>query len=245
MKKTLISFVVLGLVSTAAIPVYAQTKKPTPTKESTSSASLSPTKAKTSPTSVESDVKKLREKVAAKVSELKKKNYKPFAGEITKLSDSTLSISTNQGDVEVKIDSTLTTIYQISGTSKKEISTSDLEKGNYIIVTGPVLDKTVTANLIFVDEPYVVGSGKIIEVDTENFFVKVVTDDKSTYTFDIEKNTTEELLNIKTLKPEKIGFSKLKEGDMLHFVANKSKEKKSTRFTALKLLVVPQEYFNK
>lgn len=252
MKRTLISFVVFGMLAGLLPTVQAQTKTPvktsvTPTKgekETTPSGKLNPT-SKVSPTSANSDVEQLRKKLAEKVTELKKKNYKPYSGEITKLADTTLTIETRSGEMEVKIDSTVTTIYQISGSTKKEIKTDDLEKGDYIIVTGPVLDKTIDANLIFRDETFVVGSGKIVEVDTDGFLVKVITQDKSNYSFDIEKNTQMQLLNIKTLEPEKIGFSKLKEGDMIHYVADKPKEKTSTRFSAVKLLVIPQEYFNK
>lgn len=241
MKKTLLNSTIMVLAATVIPTVNAAT--PTPTSK------VTPTTTKTataSPTIVKSDVKELREKVAAKVSELKEKNHKPFAGTISKVADSTLTISTAAGaSMEVKIDSTLTSLYQISGSTTKELKQDALKAGDYIIVTGPVLDKTITANLIYRDETFVVGSGKITEVNTSDNYIKVIAQDKTTYTIDIERTTQQQLLNIKTLKPEKISFSKLKEGDLVHFVGKKPSEKDVTRLPGVKVLVVPQEYFNK
>ena len=250
MKTNIITLGIVTVILSSSSAVYAVTTSPTPTKKVTTT--VTPTeeveekKASPSAAVANTDVKKLREKVAAKVSELKKKNHKPFAGEITTLSENTLQVTNADGvEMEVKIDDTITTLYQIAGNSTKEIQKDDLEKGDYIIVTGPLLDKTITANLIYVDESFIVGSGKIIEVDSESFFIKVVGQDKTTYTIDIERTTKQDLLDIKTLETTKIGFTKLKEGDLVHYVAEKPTKKDSTRFTGMKLVVVPQEYFNK
>lgn len=242
MKNTLIysAFIIAAVtvIPSADALTVTPTSKLSPTKVSTPSPTLKVTKA--------NEVQQLREKVAAKVSELKKKNHKPFSGEIITLSDNTLTIQNEDNvEMEVKIDSTLTSLYKIAGASAKEIEKDDLEKGQYIIVTGPVLDKTITANLIYVDEPFIVGSGKITEVDSANYFIKVISQDKTTYTLDIDTKTQSRLLDIKTLESGKIGFSKLKEGDLVHFVAKKPSEKNVSRLPAQKILVIPQEYFNK
>lgn len=243
MKKTIVNSTLIALAATVIPTVSAVTTTPKVTEKVTPSVAKS---ASASPTIVKSDVKELREKVAAKVSELKEKNHKPFAGTISKIADNTLTITTAAGsNMEVKIDTTLTSMYQISGSTTRELKKETLKENDYIIVTGPVLDKTITANLIYRDETFIVGSGKIIEVNADDLYIKVIAQDKTTYTIDIERTTQQSLLNIKTLAPEKISFSKLKEGDLVHFVGKKPSEKDVTRLPGVKILIVPQEYFNK
>ncbi|EKE14431.1 MAG: hypothetical protein ACD_12C00509G0001 [uncultured bacterium] len=53
------------------------------------------------------------------------------------------------------------------------------------------------------------------------------------------------MINIKTLLKETIGFSKLKEGDTVHFVVKKTGTEKNNEYSAYKILVIPQEYFIK
>jgi hypothetical protein len=92
---------------------------------------------------------------------------------------------------------------------------------------------------------YAVLSGKITDINKDDFSIKVSTTDKDTYTLDIENSTNQTLMDIKTLELDKIGFSKLKEGDTIHFVIKKTGTEKEKRFTAIKLVIIPQEYFQK
>ena len=62
---------------------------------------------------------------------------------------------------------------------------------------------------------------------------------------DIENKTSQQILDIKTLELSSAGFSKLKEGDNVHFVAEKSTDEGDMRYTATKTIVIPQEYFIK
>ena len=117
-------------------------------------------------------------------------------------------------------------------------------KGNYIFVTGPEIGETVTANEVYKDTQYIIMSGKITEVNQDDFTVKIVTIDKSDYELDIEKSTKLKLLDIKTFETDSIGFSKLKEGDSVHAVVKGDPENPDiTRFNAIKLLIIPNEYF--
>ena len=59
------------------------------------------------------------------------------------------------------------------------------------------------------------------------------------------KATTQQLMDIKTLELSKVGFSKYKEGDTIHFVFKKIAGAKENRYTALKVVIIPQEYFQK
>jgi len=195
----------------------------------------------------ERSIEKLKEKVADKVAEIRKKNNRAIAGKVIELSSKTIKIKTNDNEQYlVNLDETLTKYFKIVGTNQKEIKFDDLEKGDYLIVSGVIDDKSITANTIFVDQPFLVDNGKIIEIDKQNYNVKVMTADKTIDTLSIETYTKQQIINIKTLEIERIGFSKIIVGDYVHFVAEvKNEENKDNSYSAKKILIIPQEYFMK
>ena len=201
----------------------------------------------TTTSSEENAIQDLKEKVANKVAEIRKKNNKAIAGRVTESAGQTIKIETNdKNSFDIKLEEGgLTKYYQITGAQQKEISSTDIEKDDYVIATGVINDKTITANSVFTDQEFLVGSGKISEVDSTNYIVKVVATDKTVYTLSIETFTKQQIINIKSLEMERIGFSKIKEGDSIHFVAKVNGDEKNNEFSVEKILVVPQEYFIK
>ncbi len=202
--------------------------------------------ASSSPTVVvDKDIQQLKDKIANKVSEIRKENNKAISGFILSIDGNNMKLD-NTGDVnQVKFDDTLTKTFKVLGTTKKEIKTSDITKGDYAIVSGVVADNVITANVVLIDENFLVDSGKITEINKDTYNIKVLTTDKNTYSLDIETGTKQYMINIKTLAREVIGFSKLKEGDMVHFVVKKTSEQKNKDYSAVKILIIPQEYFIK
>lgn len=238
MKKTIILFI----FATILLPITGIAKGQIPATVSTDEAQVS------SPSSIdEKEINTLKEKIATKVAELREKNNKAVGGTVTAVSIGVLRIKeSDENNYEIKIDDALTKTYQIVNNQKKEIKIQDIKKGDYIIVTGDLNEKTITANFIYVDELYIVNSGSVSEVNKEDYYIKVLTADKETFTLDIETFTKQQMLNIKTLKPENVGFSKVKEGDTLHFVVKKTgNEREVNRFAAQKIFIIPQEYFIK
>ncbi len=195
----------------------------------------------------ETEIQDFKDKIASKVAELQKKDQTSVAGYVVKNDKTQITIkSEDKKTYQIKIDNILTKVYQISGATKKEIQIEDLVKDDYLIVTGPISDTTVTANEIYVDEKYLAKVGRVTEVDKTNFNLKVMTPEKEEYSLDIESGTVQSILNIKTLIVEKSGFSKIKEGDMIHFVVKKTQfEQKNNQFSAKKILTIPQEFFIK
>ena len=113
-----------------------------------------------------------------------------------------------------------------------------------MFVTGPEIGETITANAVYKDTPYHVFSGKIVEVNEDEFTVRIAAIDKSTYMLDVETGTDVLLMGIDTLETTKIGFSKLKEGDAVHAVIELDPAApEKTQYPAEKLLVIPNEYF--
>lgn len=229
--KNYIKLIILTGLSFSLIqyPVFSQS--PTPTVEVTKP--------------VDKEIQELKDKVADKVDELKDQKKQAISGIIEDIEGDTISLLNSLSEkVKVDIDDTLTSFYEIVGTNIKDISIKDIAKGNYIFVTGPAIGETVTANSVYKDKQYSVFSGKIIDVNREDFTIKIITVDKSKYILDIEKSTKQSILDIKTLQMNKIGFSKLKEGDSVHCIYEGDvKNSGKTQFTAVKLLVIPNEFF--
>ncbi len=242
-RRSKIIFIKVIIIASALIiaplTVYGQTKTSTP-----SPSLVSPTNAKE-----DKEIQTLKEKIATKVAELREKNNKVVSGTVQEinLSKGLLKIKNwKDEDYDVNVDTDLTKYYQISGELKKEIRLTDFKKGSYIIVTGIIKENKIDANFIYIDELFLIGSGKVTEVNKEDFYISVITSDKENYTLDIETFTKQQMLNIKLLILENVGFSKIKEGDAIHFVVKKSgKEKELNRFAAQKILIIPQEYFIK
>lgn len=238
MKKNYVALISMVLLLMNIGGVYAQTM----------SATSSATNATSSGTvNANTDLQNLKDKVASKVAELRKKDQKATAGIVISTGTDVFKIRTNDDtEYQIKKDDTLTKVYQIIGTQKKEIQFKDVKKDAYSIVTGPLIDKTITANFVYLDEEFIVKTGKITEVNKTDYYIKVLSTEKDTYTLDIEASTKQQMLNVKTLEIEKVGFSKIKEGDSIHFVVKKTgKEKEKNRFAAQKILIIPQEYFMK
>lgn len=199
--------------------------------------------------SIDKSAKLLIEKLATKVEETRKKDQKAYVGLISKMNGSTITISSVSGTDEkkyvIKIDDTLTALFQIVGSSKKEIKLSDIKLGDYVIVTGQMLNDTLEANEVFIDEQFLVKTAKVTELSKSDFYLKVITYDKDQYTLDIQSSTRQYMLNTKTKEIEKSGFSKIKEGDIIHFVVSKTNPgqgKEKNRYDAVRILVVPQEF---
>lgn len=115
---------------------------------------------KNSTSSSEKEVEILKEKIAIKVAELRQENNQAFSGNIINLSENLIEIKDKDDKkILINLDPTLTKYYRIKNNQKKEINFSDLEKNDYIVVSGIITDKGVNANLIFVDERYLVDFG--------------------------------------------------------------------------------------
>lgn len=235
------------LVLSSFVPVIAQDEEPTsePTTRPTVAKAEPTTAAEKTAEDTKKAVEELKDKVESKVTELKNNNLKTKSGFIVTIKDNKVSVDSEAGAFDIAIDPDVTTVYRISGASRSEIKADDLEKGDYILVSGPEIGNEVTANTIYVDEHYISKSGKIIEVNSDDFYIKILTAEKDNYTIDIERATTSQILDIKTLELSTAGFTKLKEGDNIHFTAKRSMDKKQARFSALKTIIIPQEYFIK
>lgn len=240
-QQSTIIFLSVALLLIAAQPALSQTRT------ATGSASVTPSKTTSAtPTQGAADeVDKLKEKVAEKVLTMTDNDEKAASGLVQSITEKQLVLKNMEGDtVEVVLDETLSKYYNVSGTTIKEVKQTDVEKGDYVFAAGPEIGGAINANGVYIDQRYVVTSGKITEVDADEYTVKIITLDKINLLLDVQTRTTQEMLNIKTLTLEKVGFSKLKEGDSIHVVMKANLQNdKQTRYDAEKILIIPNEYF--
>lgn len=230
----LVAFIFAGSIT---VPVIAQTTTP----------KASPT-VKATPTEADSDldaeVNKLKEKVAETVSEMKGKSEKAVSGVVQTVTKDELVIKEGNNQYTASLDNTLTKYYEIAGTNTRDLNAEDIKKGDYVFVRGPEISAEITANAVYKDSSYMVLTGKITEVNSEDYTINIISLDKINYTLDVQTRTSQQMLNIKTLALEKIGFSKLKEGDSIHVVVQANLENaNTTRYDAERFLIIPNEYF--
>jgi len=192
------------------------------------------------------EIQNFKEKLASKVAELQKKEDKALSGFLMLKKDKTLTIETTDNEqFSVELDDLLTKFFQVNVSVLKEITLDNFEVNDYIIITGPISGKVITANNVYKDENFTSGSGIVSDTGQGDFALQVVTLENETLTIDIETATKRKILNIKTLKLEDVGFSKIKTGDVLHFFYKKISNKDEKKYSATKILVIPQEYFSK
>lgn len=194
------------------------------------------------------EVEQLKEKIAQKVANIVKKDTKAYAGYVQEIKGKIIKIK-GTGDTvvtQIETDDVLTKYFQIGTVEKKDADFKDIEKGDYIIISGPRDAEKVNANTIYIDTPYSVGSGKITEVDSAANTIRVVTLDRADLILDIETTTTLQIMDSKTLELGKLGFSKIKIGDTVHFAFKRSETpNKDKKYTAGKIVLIPQEFFEK
>ncbi len=232
MKKILITLLI-GFLATQSV-VCAQT-----TSDASLSGTITPIE-----TIQEKEIQNLTDKLATKVAELRKQNNTGMSGFVTKIEQGTISIkNSDDADFQVKLDDALTKYYQVAGTHIKDITLDDIKVGMFILVSGVQSDNTIRANTVYRDDMFLVKSGQITEVNNSDYSLNITSTEKDNYTLEIETGTKQEMVDPKTLQIIPIGFSKIKAGDTIHFVVKKTGSEKNNTYSAVKILIIPQEYF--
>lgn len=227
-----------------ASPLQAQT--PTAATTATTTVTPAPTGKKTATTKLEKDVQLLKDKIATKVAELRRENKTVVSGLVTGSDNTTITIqSDDDKNHKITYDESVTKLISVLKKTPQEIKIDNIKKDDYIIVSGLQIEDTMTATSIYIDQKYLVLTGKVSDVKKADFQITVVTTDKDTYTLDIESATKQFILNPKTNELVKSGFSKINVGDTVHFVVSKPQDKNTLNATAIRLLLIPQEYFVK
>lgn len=240
-KYLVLAMIVLGMSS---FMVRAQTTSPEPTGSADSGQVEA---VATESSNISKEVQKLKDNLVNKVAQIQKKELRVIVGKVTDVAASNIKVTGEDATVyTVTLDDVVTKYFSLKTGVKKELEASDVIKGDYVIVAGIVAGTKVTANSIYVDSQVIVGTGNVATLDKNDFSLVVNSFSRERYTIDIESATKIALLDSKSLELETAGFSKIKEGDAVHFVLKVTgKEQEKNRYSAQKLLIIPQEYFIK
>lgn len=251
-KKSMLHTVQKVLAATTiGLLVYAPTFAQTPTKAKiTVTPTTAKTKVTTTPTEtpapttkLEKDVQLLKDKIATKVAEMRDTSKSTKAGTVTNIEKDIITIQTEDGaTTKITYDDTVTKL--VSLVSKgDDLKLSDIKKGDYLVVSGLAIEDSLTATIIYKDQQFLALSGKVSDVQKADFEITVITTGKDTYTLDIESSTKQSIFDYEEAAVIKSGFSKIHVGDTINFVIKKSDGKTATKATAIRTLIIPQEYF--
>lgn len=195
-------------------------------------------------------VKEIREAVKEKVrknfEETQKGQKKAFVGKITEVSNSTLTLETQTGKQQTKVEEETTII----GKNKNEIDFDDLEIDNYLIAMGYLSENGILqAKRVIVTEKaktpnQQVAVGRVTDISADEKII-TVKNEKKEIIYTVEA-TSKTIITQKSEdgKVEKVSFNKIKDDDwlvaigtpseneekiitakLIHFVPGKSKPK--------------------
>ncbi len=183
-----------------------------------------------------SQIDDLKERLATKVAELRQTQRKAIWGTIKAVSISTFTLETKTNDLKIELTDDIKVFQMIKG-KRTELKTDDLAKDDIATVFGEYdtgLDLLKAKVVVLQAKPLVRVSGKVTQIDREEFTVTLTTEDNQEYIIDIEK-TTQAL----AFSPEKGlvkgGFSKLETGRTIHVVGTQV-AKQDRRISASRLI---------
>lgn len=222
MKKILL-FCVICIFILSARNVKAVTTTPSPTTQKTSE-------------SLSEQISNLKDKIASHVAELKIVEKRGFVGSVSEVSDTQLTVMDLQNithDVDVDEITKFT-----SNTAKDSFGISDITKGTKVSVIGLYnkQSKRTLARFIKVVTLPIFLSGTVVEANKDDFTLKVIGDDNSLTTIDVE-NVTKTSLYSKDTGEGKGGFSKIQPNDRVIIMGYPDKKEKK-RMVATRILIL-------
>ncbi len=171
------------------------------------SPTSTPTPTKAGQSAVD-QVSQLKDKIASRVAQLKLVEKRGIVGTVTEVMNTQISLVDTENNIRLVDVDELTKFS--SSSAKGSFGISDIKKNTTIGVLGiynkesrRILARFV--NVLNLDKKL---WGGIKEIDTKNFTLTIVTDDKKTYVIDNEPNTKIQIYS-KTSGSIKGGFSKL------------------------------------
>lgn len=230
MKKSLfigISFITFLFL---VVPVYAVTSTP--------SATIKPTKASDTQSSVADQINQLKDRIASRVAQLKLVERRGVIGIVTQVSDTQLTMTDLQNNTRIIDVDELTKF--ASPSAKGSFGISDITKGEEIGVLGLYnkQSRKILARFIDVLVTPVIVNGAVVALDENEYVITIVTEAKKQYTVDVE-TTTKTNTYTQEAGLTKAGFSKIKIGERIR-VSGYPSTKDNTNISATRILLFPE-----
>jgi len=186
-------------------------------------------------------IEELRQRVATKAAELREQMKRVITGDIKSINDTTIVITTKNGDKTVLTDEN-TTFIRLGAGGRQKITLDDLAVGNTISVFGQLDQDSgkITAKIIIAKVIPLNIDGKVSAVDLNDGTITVQTPKKGLFIVDVE-TYTKILIWEKSKGMQKLGFSKIKVDDRVHVNGTVPAKPKAgeNRLSANRILVLP------
>jgi hypothetical protein len=182
-------------------------------------------------------INNLKEKVASKVAELRLVEKRGIIGIVTEVSGNKITLS-DTADQTRLIDVDELTNFS-SPSAKGTFGISDISKGTKLSIVG-LYNKQSKRILARFVESYIVPSfvtGIVVDVDSANFTMTVLSENKNETIVDIE-NVTRTSTYTEEDDITRAGFSKIAQGDRVHVIGYPDRREKN-RITGTRILIFP------
>lgn len=223
--KRLALFLIIALLIPFSKPVFSQEDE----------------KATITPTVSDDKIEELKEKVAARVSELKKGKTSGLFGGVKSATDEAFILMVNDDEYSIQLDEDAK-VYSIdTGLRKKEIKLSTLEKNTPVSVIGIVdeEEKTAVASVVVSRTSNITIAGKVSEVSTKDGTITISDKDGNSQIVDIETSTTINKYDPAKDNKTKIGLSAIeKDSNIIVYSVQQEAEK----VTAVRVLILPDSF---
>lgn len=180
-------------------------------------------------------IEDLKERLATKVAQLQQLQTKAIDGTVKSVSLTSATIETSAKDYKIELSDEIKIFQYLKG-KRTQLSLEDLAKGDRVVVFGNY-DSTLDllkakVILIYTSQPVRV-SGKITQINKEDYVINLTTADETKYTIDIETTSKTFVWNGQEIV--KGGFSKLSVGDEIQVLGNPV-SKKENQLSATRIL---------
>ena len=161
----------------------------------------------------------VKEKVQEQLNVLKTGAKRAYVGQLTQISDTSLSVETSEGTIQVKVDSNTDYVNK----NRAAIKISNLKNNDYVIAMGLLeTDNSITGKrIVVIDKPVPyekeIAVGKISDISKDGTTITLKNDNKAkTYSLSVNKNAkTTQKINEKI---DKMNLADLQKGDIVFAV---------------------------
>lgn len=240
MRIFLSSLILFFAVMQITVPqICAQSIKPKTSTVSATPAKNAQASASATPAEIIKKLKQieiLKEKIATKVAEIREKERGAVAGQVSKINQSSIILTTSKGNHTISFSED-TIFYTFTDSTRQDINIKKLKEGDTVTVLGYFnQDKSViSAKYIYLEKTLLHIVGKIVDIDKSNYTITVKAKEGDKV-IDIE-TSTRTFLYQKGKGWQKGGFSKLKLGDKTHTIVL-TNPKDTSKVTAARLYLI-------
>jgi len=157
----------------------------------------------------------LKDKLEAKVLELRNKPERVVSGEIKALSGKVLTLLEKGSAQKITVEPEITDFSEVSGYSLNPITYEDLSKGDTVTAFISDIGGDKISYTLYREPELTIAAGKVSNIDDKDYQITLIDFDKSSYGADIETSTIQKLFDSKSKKVQKSGFSKLEIGQRI------------------------------